>query len=391
MKQMQTLSVLMAATVLAYGAAGLAVDQGQAQHRDFAGLKPGRTFSLGGKQVTVKTMDVLPLVNNEFSKRYKFDCFGNETLAKLRKQEKLDEVIAAGKTEFAKMVLLMDWAHKRIKLFGPPKSKPKDMLELLKAVDEGAAFNCGSYQRLLKAALKSCGFVARSLGLKGAKGDGNGSEHGVVEAWSNQHRKWVMLDSTLSVYFTKGGVPLNGYEIRREWFYNEKGKDLTIVVGAAGKKHTVADLPIARGTHRGFGTLRLKPESIGKFLYLAYTPTRPDGKPDYGKMFITKDSLCEGVKYHTRICPKDSAREPYWPVQQAALALTAGDGTTLNVKAGTNTPDFEKFQHRIDGGQWTDGAPETWKLHAGGNTLDVRAVNKFGVKGSVSKVVLEMK
>ena len=46
-------------------------------------------------------------------------------------------------------------------------------------------------------------------------------------------------------------------------------------------------------------------------------------------------------------------------MQQAALALTASNGATLNVKAETNTPDFDKFQHRIDGGKWTDGAPET--------------------------------
>ena len=42
-------------------------------------------------------------------------------------------------------------------------------------------------------------------------------------------------------------------------------------------------------------------------------------------------------------------------------------------------------------GQWSDGAPKAWKLHAGANTLEVRAVNKFGLPGAISKVVLEMK
>jgi hypothetical protein len=117
-----------------------------------------------------------------------------------------------------------------------------------------------------------------------------------------------------------------------------------------------------------------------------------DGKADYGKMFITKDKLCEGVPYHTRTCPKDPATEPYWPMQQAALTLTPGAGTAIAVKADTMTPDFDKFRHRVDGGAWTDGPPpEEWKLHKGENTLEVQAINKFGVEGSVSKVALEMK
>ena len=357
---------------------------------DIAALKPGRTFILSGSPVNVKVMNVPRLVTNEFSRRYCFDCFGDETLAKLRKQEKLDAVVKDANSEFDRMVRLMDWAYKRIKLFGPPASRPGDPLKLLKAVDAGEGFNCGYYAMLLRQALRSMGYVARSLGLKGAKGDGNGSEHGVVEVWSNEHRKWVVLDPTLNVYFTRKDVPLNGYEVRREWFYNDGGKDLTIVIGAAGAKHTVKDLPIARGTHPGFGTLRLRPESIGKFLYLAYTPTTAEGKPDYGRMFITKDKLCEGVPYHTRICPKDPARDPYWPMQQAALTLTAGEGATINAKAETMTPDFAKFQHRIDGGKWKDGAPSDWGLNNGDNTLEVRAVNKFGVEGAVSKVVLQM-
>ena len=34
-------------------------------------------------------------------------------------------------------------------------------------------------------------------------------EHSVTEIWSNQHRKWVMLDPTSNMYLEKDGVPLN--------------------------------------------------------------------------------------------------------------------------------------------------------------------------------------
>jgi hypothetical protein len=142
---------------------------------DLTAKKAGDTVKLAGGEAVVKAMDVLPLVKNEFSDRFKFDCFGEESLKTLRKQEKLDEVVAPGKTEFEKQVLLLDWAHKRIKHFGsPPKDAPRDALGILKGVDANQTFNCGFYAEVLREALLSMGYVAREIGLKGAKGDGNG-------------------------------------------------------------------------------------------------------------------------------------------------------------------------------------------------------------------------
>ena len=359
---------------------------------DLAAKKEGDTVKLAGGEAVVRTMDVLPLVRNEFSDRFKFDCFGEASLKTLRRQEKLDEVVAPGKTEFEKQALLSHWAHKRVKHFGgPPANAPVDALGILKCVDANQTFNCGYIAEVLREGLMSMGYVSRQIGLKGAHGDGNGDEHSVVEVWSNQYRKWIILDPTLDMYFVKGGTPLNSFELRQEWFYN-KGKALTIVIGNNAERRRTADMPIKRETHAGFGTLELNANSLGKFLYVAYTPATVDGKPDYGKMFITKDKLCEGVPYHTRTCPKDPATEPYWPMQQAALTLTPAAGAAIAVKAETMTPDFDKFRHRVDGGAWMDGPPPgEWKLHKGENTLEVQAVNKFGVEGAVSKAGLELK
>jgi hypothetical protein len=379
--------------IAAAWAVTLAASTGPALGDDLTAKKAGDTVKLPGGEAVVRAMDVLPLVKNEFSERFKFDCFGEESLKTLRKQEKLDEVTAPGKTEFEKQALLLDWAHKRIKHFGaPPANAPEDALGILKGADANRTFNCGYYAEVLREALLSMGYVSRQIGLKGARSDGNGSEHSVVEVWSNQYRKWVVMDPTLDMYFLKGRTPLNAFELRQEWFYKDKGKELTIVVGRGAEKHTTADMPIKRETHAGFGTLELNADSLGKFLYVAYVPASVDGKPDYGKMFITKDKLCEGVPYHTRTCPRDPATEPYWPMQQAALALAPGAGAAISVKADTMTPDFDKFRHRLDGGAWTDGPPPgEWKLHKGGNALEVQAINKFGVEGAVSKVALEMK
>ena len=351
--------------------------------------KPGDVAQLGTHRVTVREMDVTPVVRNEYSARYSFDCYGNELLETLREQERLDDVVAAGKTEFDKQVLLMDWTYKRFPLFGPPGGKPNSTLEILKAVDEGKSFNCGFFARVNRDALAAMGYVVRGVGLKGAKSDGNGSEHSILEVWSNQYRKWIVLDPTLNVYFEKDGKPLNAYEIRQEWFYND-GKDLTIVIGPARERHPVSDLPIDRAYHKGFGMLGINDRSIGKFLYIAYTPKTADGGPDYGRMFITKDALCEGLSYHTRKCPDDPAREPYWPMCQADLKLAVADGAKLKVTVDTFTPDFAGYRSRVDGGDWREGALESWGLHAGTNSLEVVAVNEFGLTGLPSKVVLDV-
>ncbi|NLF30838.1 MAG: transglutaminase domain-containing protein [Planctomycetes bacterium] len=343
----------------------------------------------GAGSVAVRERDVVPVVRNWCSEAFQFDCHANAMLHTLRRQEKLDDVLARGATEFEKQAALMDWTYRRFR-FGPPgrqgvANKP---LEILKALDEGAAFNCAYYADVCSAALRSCGYVTRGVGLKGARSDGNGAEHAVLEVWSNQYRKWVLLDPTGNLYCTSAGVPLNAWEIRQAWFAR-KGRDLTLVVD--GKPHGVSDLPIDRGTHPGFGRLEINDRSLGKFAILAYTPERPDGNPDYGRMFITRDQYAEGIEYHTRRNPTDPAVEPYFPVQQTDIALDgAGDGI-LAVRADTLTPDFAGWRHRLDSGDWAEGAPSTWTLHAGTNTLEIAAVNKFGVVGRPSRVVVERK
>jgi hypothetical protein len=108
--------------------------------------------------------------------------------------------------------------------------------------------------------------------------------------------------------------------------------------------------------------------------------------PDYGKMFITRDELCDGTKWHTRTAPKDPAVDPYFPINQAAVTLTP-DGDALRVSLKTMTPNFKTFERRIDGGEWT---PTTdaflWRLQAGPNKLEVRSVNAFDVPGASSLI-----
>jgi hypothetical protein len=219
---------------------------------------------------------------------------------------------------------------------------------------------------------------------------GTGStEHSSTEIWSNQYRKWVMLDPTFAMYAEKDGIPLNAYELRQEWFYGD-GKALTFVVGKERKRYHKSDMPIFRARFAGFGDLNFDPSGLNVYAFIGYVPNTNlmDAGPDYGKMFITRDKLCEGTKWHERVAPPDPANDPYFPIGQAMLDIHARTDGKLLVNLRSMTPNFKMFMSRVDDGDWSavGDTPSfvDWTPHAGKNRLQVKTVNQFGVEGPIS-------
>ncbi|MEO8352128.1 MAG: hypothetical protein ABI680_10390, partial [Chthoniobacteraceae bacterium] len=111
---------------------------------------------------------------------------------------------------------------------------------------------------------------------------------------------------------------------------------------------------------------------------------------DYGRMFIVKDQLCDGTEWHTRDLPADPARDPYFPIDQAALSLVPADGK-IRLTLKTMTPNFARFEVKIDGGDWAPSDDTfIWPVHSGRNEIEVRSVNRFGVSGPFGGAVLEI-
>jgi len=200
-----------------------------------------------------------------------------------------------------------------------------------------------------------------------------------------------MLDPTFAMYVEKAGVPLSAYEIRQEWFLRD-GKDLTFVLDKDRKRYKKSDMPVFRNRYAGFGDLTLDPGAINPYGFIGYIPNTNfmNAGPDYGKMFITQDDICKGTKWHQRTVPANPATDPYFPINQAALTLTAADGA-IDVKIQTMTPNFESFQSRMDGGDWKEcESGFAWKPEVGVNKLEIRTVNRFGVEGPTSTVELQL-
>ena len=353
--------------------------------------RQGDSFTLGGREFVATRVDALPYVDNEFSKRFRFDTHDNPKLADLRRRYRLDEVVAPGADEFGRQLLLLDWVNHRFKKFGTPSSRARGALDILEANDAGHTFFCAHYADVFVSAAASMGWVDRPLALRRPDHVGQGStEHTSTEIWSNQYRKWVMLDPTFAMYVEKDGVPLNAYEVRQEWFLRD-GRDLVFVLDKERRRYRKADMPVFRGRYDGFGDLVLDPGGLNPYAFIGYIPNTNylDAGPDYGRMFITQDELCAGTKWHKRDVPKDPAADPYFPINQATPTLEVR-GNTLHVSLRTMTPNFKTFLARVDRGEWRAvGDSFEWQPHDGVNRLKVKSVNHFDVEGPTSTVEIK--
>jgi hypothetical protein len=288
----------------------------------------------------------------------------------------------------------MEWAHGRFKKFGRPATNARGALEILRDIDNGQPFFCTQYAQLLVSAAASLGWVDRPLALRrhqGVAAHGGSTEHTTTEIWSNQHRKWVMLDPTSNMYLEKDGVPLNAFEIRQEWFYHD-GEDLVFVVGRERKKYRKSDLPVFLQRFPGFGDLTIDPDELDKYGFTAYVPNTNlmDTGLDYDHMFIVQDQLCDGTHWHKRTIPANPATDPYFPIGQAAMDLRVEE-RGIGIALKTMTPNFSRYEVRIDGGRWKpSGDRFQWRPRPGSNRLEARAVNQFGVAGPISIAELDL-
>jgi hypothetical protein len=359
---------------------------------DHPALLEGATFEWRGRSVVIRKLDALPYVESEFTRRFRFDSASNPKLEELRQRYELDAVIAPGEDEFDRQVRLLDWVHHRFRKFGRPSVEAKGALEILQAIDEGHTFFCSQYAHVFVSAAASLGWIDRELALRRHRDPpgGGSTEHSTTEIWSNQYRKWIMLDPTAKMYIEKEGVPLNAFEIRQEWFYRQ-GRDLVFVIGKERKRYRKNDLPIFLGRFPEFGDLTVPADELDKYGFIGYIPNTDlmDHGLDYAQMFMVKDQLCEGTRWHTRTAPPNPAVDPYFPIGQVALELRT-EPSPIRVTLRTLTPNFEAYQARWDGGVWrAAGESLPWTLHAGVNRLEIRTVNRFGVHGPISTIEIE--
>ncbi len=218
--------------------------------------------------------------------------------------------------------------------------------------------------------------------------------HGMTEVWSNQYRKWVLMDAELNLHYEKHGIPLNMLELLEE-NYTERPSHVRIQRG-----HQTSD-PNTTLVHLGVEQLSAESMIQAHRTHLALVDLRNDwmtnhyfaGHParsEFNSLVYADPRLHKPVAFAQRLRPITHRKaDVYWTLNQTEiLAHKESTADTIPLAFRTVTPNFDYFEITLDTQYKVHSLLPvyTWQLHEGENVFAIRAVNKFGVKGIASFV-----
>jgi len=364
-----------------------------------------KTPVLKGVEITVD-MDIInkpkknmKVVINENQKiirgyyHYTYQDAGEHRLDVLRERYRLNEVVGGCSTEFEQYRTLAFWVRSMWRDGWGKKQwddlhTPWDALISLELVPQYKASGmCSIYANTFIQTALAVGLQARGVIL---------DHHFIAEVWSNEYQKWVTFDVGNSrfaldaAFHEKDGMPLNAFETHK--LVNEGSIDkIWLVPVGIHEKINAAEAP----QQNLLGPSEIKAR-FGIPLRNNYLTSWLPGELENG--FIQyhydgylwwKDTTIP--KYEEYTYQSSHKRDFYWTLNQAQIFLVTGNQKdNLNVLLDTETPNFEKFQIRIDGKEWKDSPAEfIWKLHSGENTIEAKPINKFQKDGIVSKIKIK--
>jgi hypothetical protein len=353
------------------------------------------------KQFEEKSLRLIDLRNEKrVSSRYGFAYQPSDdlNLVLLRKQYKLDEVVAGAKNELESLILLRNWTRSQFRRYDyQPLVSNFNAVEVLRNNIRNPQREphkrhiqyrpCHFFPLLYSQVLLSMGYQPRLVRISMPEEKGYDG-HGMVEVWSNQFRKWIVMDPDQNILYEKNGIPLNMLEI-----HDDRSKSLSEVKILQGI-HTAGDFDPAKQIN--------VQHMIRYHSYLQIIDMRNDwltnhyfsGHPlrsDHASLFWVDKEMPPVFTLQPKTSNIDDF---YWTLDQTEIRArkdTKGIGS-LSVMFKTFTPNFKHFEVRIDNAKMkTLNTPFLkWDLHLGKNRLAVRSVNQLGVSGVDSWVEVEL-
>ncbi len=135
---------------------------------------------------------------------------------KVREATGLEHELATIGSEWSQILKMLEWVHNLSAHQGFSEAPSLGALDLLSGVKNGTVtFRCVEFSHMLQQVCSAFGIPARVIGVRLPKSDvGLGKGHVVVDAWSNDYQKWVVLDPEMNMFYTDGeGNPLSVFEI----------------------------------------------------------------------------------------------------------------------------------------------------------------------------------
>ncbi len=307
----------------------------------------------------------------------------------VREQYRLDEVVAGAATEFEAMCALKRWVRSRWDHgWSLSFDKVKDALDILELAERGEHFNCGFYSRVFVECARSLGWVARPIGIgvrdcSFPRGHNVGNVgHSVPEIWSNQYRKWVLLDPDLNLHYERDGLPLSALEIHDAWLSHEAAAVAVVQEEPAfvmphGDHLQLVPKLVPTMTHFDAAEAALTCRRFVRHSVMDYYARLTIGKWTWLDRRCLPTFISHFAPGGTGILT-DRPEDLYWTVNMVRVGARASwtDGPKLALTLEHCMPWFDHFEVRVDGQQWEpQPASWGWALHEGENVLEVRPVN----------------
>ena len=331
------------------------------------------------------------------------------TLQVLRRQEGLDRLAEEAPDEFALIRSVMDHVKRQWDHSWHAPMQHVNALEVLEDVRSGLRGNfCVYFTHVLLQALWSLGVPCRYVHVAVH----HWQSHSTSECWSNEHRKWITVDSDFNLHYVRAEgpgadvgpvrtfVPQNARDIQRAW----RGGEMDHILPVQGPGGMPFDAKTRLGQYYG-----------GVFGFVAdYGSVLREGPPEWEGQcrhwYVWRDETESLPDYHLQqfrlthgngVCtPISDPEQYYWPVNEVVMEPPEPDcmdGEALPIEFETFTPFFSTFLVRRDGGAWVEHKARRidghravgslqWELHDRRNVLEIRSRNVSERLGPVALV-----
>lgn len=318
--------------------------------------------------------------------------FDDPYLTTLREKYQLEKVVAPAADEWSAQLLLNEWLFKTIP-GGNPRVSANRALDILDYASRGEKFYCSHYAISYTECAQALVWQARKLGVDRWHGPESlgSTHHGVAEVWSNQFRKWVVMDPQSNLHFERNGTPLSARENRAAWV---DGK-------ASEVKHIVGAPP--NGAHKNPAIVwwsRPDEDEIATYFWMYIDTGKrfifPVDEHNAGKIWYQNDYEAKRSRIHRgytddTFVPVRDPHDSYWTVGVVETRITAAANGAIRFALTTYLPNRTGFEKSLKGGAWgavDDERNLAWTLRPGWNTLRLRARAPRGVTGPESTLML---
>ncbi len=293
-------------------------------------------------------------------------------------------------SEYEAMLKLGEWMGTRWQHGSDPVPRKRsgyEVVDIIEAGQRGSRFWCEIAAKVTVHAATALGWPARLLT---ASRDGYSWEHAVAELWSNQHRKWFVLDTDFNVIFLADDTPLSAFELCRQ------GPELH----RSGRLKLLSIAPFKEGLQQRRNLI----EFLLPFYNYVHVDLRNDwlsrplrrGSPaggDRATWWTARAAIGDVLTAKVRV---DDPRRFDWELNLVGIHGISlepeVDGCLLEFALSGQSPYFRSFEVAVDDGpfQATMAARQTSRFSLGTHCIKARIVTTGGWKGPTSEVTFRL-